>query len=42
MFLGATNNLTLASCLVGVVNFDSLRLMMVRRYERLGLIVDYE
>ncbi len=42
VLLGATYDLSLASCLVGVVNFNSQRLMMVRHYEGLGLNVDYE
>ncbi len=42
VLLGVTNDLMLANYLVGVVKFDSPRLMMVRHYEGLGLNVDYE
>ncbi len=42
VLLGATYDLSLASCLVGVVNFDSPRLMMVRHYEGLCLNIDYD
>lgn len=42
LYLGAINDLTLVSCLIGVVNSNLPRLMMVRHYEGLGLNVNYE
>jgi hypothetical protein len=42
MFIGATDDLMLISCLIGVVKFNLPRLMMVKCYEGLGLNVNYE